>query len=443
MLQLNSLSEDNFERSMPKVAQFLRRTGWFSLLGHHKVALDTYQNMNAILAGGFAKRQTDELRLWRDFNRNGYVTAYSEDLPEEAFEYYTNRTDFESMTVKSFLKQLPGKFFRSQTICNWSYSVFELVYDQMIDFATTFRGERYLGLFVSSAYTDAEFSGGSALELHLLRYLKKLERLRIREDAIILLYSDHGMNHGKQRRFVEGGREDSMPLMMISLPQWFQEKNPKIAQALTSNRNKLTSHYDLHLTLKHIIELNEGTPLYRSLRKCPECQSLFEPVPVNRRCIEAGIPINFCYCDYQNWQSSFVRGPWKEQKKSAANALVEYMNKRLEAVDSGTCRRVTSPKSHHAFMTDNVITIVFKTNLPYRLFEGSVVMLGEGLLNVSKIYDVPRNLYSNDYAMCGHADLKEYCVCSTAAETIATATTTTLAMWSIAFRVVLVFYYWE
>ncbi|XP_062123377.1 uncharacterized protein LOC133836808 [Drosophila sulfurigaster albostrigata] len=87
--------------------------------------------------------------------------------------------------------------------------------------------------------------------------------------------------------------------MFIYLPPWFRAQYPQYAEALEMNRNRLTSNFDIHNTLKHIAELGQppnSPPLPRA-NDCPKCQSLFQPVSRDRECKEAAIPEHYCTCE--------------------------------------------------------------------------------------------------------------------------------------------------
>lgn len=85
--------------------------------------------------------------------------------------------------------------------------------------------------------------------------------------------------------------------MFIWLPTWFKIKYPDIARSLLVNRNRLTSPYDIHMMLKHILELSGRTATLPPAISCPECQSIFNEIPWKRSCQECGIATHWCTCD--------------------------------------------------------------------------------------------------------------------------------------------------
>src|SRR5690349_21274472 len=88
--------------------------------------------------------------------------------------------------------------------------------------------------------------------------------------------------------------------MFIWLPKWFKDDHPDFVESLKVNRNRLTTTFDIHMTLKHILELTGRVGILDQSSGCAKCQSLFREVPWNRSCADAGIEDNYCACsDYK------------------------------------------------------------------------------------------------------------------------------------------------
>lgn len=404
-LQIDSMSHATFNRDMPHVERYMQATGgWFPFKGHHKVDINTYPNTNLIFTGRVPDNTTEENRVWVDFNSNQYITAYAEDMSEEILEIYDGRTDFSSKAMRLFLFGLPSMNHKLYNSCNWYFPVFERLYEQMLDYATTFQGERHLGWFVSTASTHDDVSGGSMLEMPMLRYMKELDRRGVRNESVIFLYADHGLRFGDQREFFEGAREDSMPMLWISVPQWFEKKHPDIWDALKLNRNRLTSHLDLYHTWKHLMVLNGGKPSPPVNIHCETCQSIFMEVPHNRSCSEAGIPFQFCFC---NAHKSLGRLDDLKKKEEAMRAAVEDMNNQLLKFSPGYCGPVRNPFLRSAWEVGNTVIVIFNTSVPLRIFEGTVEKVN-GSFSVFQV----RNILPNDrFVSCGYRETAEFCDC--------------------------------
>lgn len=76
------------------------------------------------------------------------------------------------------------------------------------------------------------------------------------------------------------------------VPKWFRKKYPWATKNLEENARKLTSPFDLHETLRAILnqEFVDSNRIYK------RGISLFQPISGDRMCEDAGIPINYCNC---------------------------------------------------------------------------------------------------------------------------------------------------
>ena len=76
------------------------------------------------------------------------------------------------------------------------------------------------------------------------------------------------------------------------MPDSFQQNHPNEMKQLRLNSRKLTTPFDIHATLKHILNFAEPSrPL-----KLPRGLSLFSHIPVNRSCHDADIEAHWCSC---------------------------------------------------------------------------------------------------------------------------------------------------
>nr|CAD7266708.1 unnamed protein product [Timema shepardi] len=94
LVGLDSMSRSSLIRLMPNTVSHLRHNGWTELKGYNKIGDNTFPNLMAILTGysvkelehlcwpGRKSKMDDCPFLWKDFSRQGYVTAYVEDEPE-------------------------------------------------------------------------------------------------------------------------------------------------------------------------------------------------------------------------------------------------------------------------------------------------------------------------------------------------------------------------
>ncbi|KAH8385595.1 hypothetical protein KR200_002693 [Drosophila serrata] len=319
MFGIDSLSRINIRRTMPKVFKFLSQSGWYELMGYNKIGDNTFPNLLAILAGydpesalvnvcdWHQKGCLDRTPfLWKDFKNASYLTAYAEDetgmntfnyikpgFLEQPTDYYLRpfQKAFESGMDTWKCKECSMRYCIGRRITS-SYA-----YDMARDFARRFVQERPIfGLFWSNSFSHDSFEMPAKMEDYVLQYLLDFEADGVFENSIVIFLSDHGTRWGRITHLPSGFLEERLPSMFIYLPPWFRVQYPEYAQALQVNQNRLSSNYDLHNTLKHIIELGGGSPLPKA-HDCPKCQSLFYPVDELRTCEDAAIPNHYCTCE--------------------------------------------------------------------------------------------------------------------------------------------------
>ncbi|KAH8294829.1 hypothetical protein KR018_003500 [Drosophila ironensis] len=320
MFGIDCLSRINLRRTMPKVYTFLTGSGWFEMQGYNKIGDNTFPNLMAILTGYDPESARNEVCdwkesgcfdhtpfIWKDFGNASYLTAYAEDECGIAtFNYLKpgfveQPTDYYGRPFhKAFESGLPTWKCADCTMkyCIGRRITSSYVYDMAKEFARRYVAERPIwGLFWSNSFSHDSYSMPSKMEDYVLEYLLDFMADGVFEESIMIFLSDHGSRYGKLMSLPSGFLEERLPAMFIYLPAWFRQQYPEYASALKLNQNRLTSNYDLHNTLKHIIELGspEAPPLPRA-HSCPKCQSLFMLMDQQRTCKDAGIPEHYCTC---------------------------------------------------------------------------------------------------------------------------------------------------
>lgn len=241
--------------------------------------------------------------VWQDFREAGYVTAYGEDEASiSTFNYH--KTGFLKPPTDFYMRpymlaaehNLHVRHKHSLTFCLGFKHSADHIYDYALDFATTYKNDASFGLFWTNTFSHNDISDPSSMDSKMQNYLVELERREILNNSMVVFFSDHGLRFGPVRKLVTGWLEERLPFIFIWLPDWFREENPDIVQALKMNRNRLTNPYDLHMTLKHILELSGRRKDMPVATSCPECQSLFKEMPWNRSCDDSAIAAHWCTC---------------------------------------------------------------------------------------------------------------------------------------------------
>ena len=137
------------------------------------------------------------------------------------------------------------------------------------------------------------------------------------------MFGDHGARWGggSFRSTKQGRLEEYNPFYSIVLPPEFKYKYRELYENMRANTEALTSHFDVHWTLKHILS-------YPKIEEKPNYgQSLFTKInPAKRTCEQAGIPSKYCFC-LKTEKISIET----DQAKTIAQKAIDYMNSKLAA----------------------------------------------------------------------------------------------------------------
>ncbi|XP_058064079.1 uncharacterized protein LOC131213856 isoform X1 [Anopheles bellator] len=438
MIGIDSISRLNLIRAMPHTAQHLYNTGWFELKGYNKIDDNTYPNLMAILTGYNNSlaysvcnpRKVGQLEecpfLWKYFADSGYATAYAEDEASiNTFNYHkygfvAQPTDHYFRPVAlAAEKNLSKKIKNSLTFCLGYQNYADYIYQYALDFATQYRTEPYFGLFWTNTFSHNDISDPSSMDLRMKYYLEQLDERGILNSSMVVFFSDHGLRFGPVRMLLTGWLEERLPFNFIWLPEWFREEHPEIVQALKINRNRLTNPYDLHATLKHVLELSGRIDNLPGPLSCPNCQSIFTEVPWNRSCEETAIESHWCTC--ANFKPIDKHSAMVQR---AIAFVIDYVN-----VDLDRHRNSTTSNYACAKLTLGAITLAKMARQPKgKLAYNDYLLIFEGKPGGGKFESTVRHHLGrdefeitgsisrlNEYASqseCMHVDyLRKYCYC--------------------------------
>ena len=135
--------------------------------------------------------------------------------------------------------------------------------------------------------------------------------------TILILMADHGARFSGLRKTQQGRLEERMPYLGIHFPPGFKAAYPSQVEQLRRNRKRLTTNFDLHETLRDLLD----NTVVRDSRTRGRGISLFKPVPESRSCEQAAIEPHYCPC--LNWEDVSHN---QELKESTTAAVVDFMN---------------------------------------------------------------------------------------------------------------------
>lgn len=372
--------------------------------------------------------------LWNDFRKLGYVTAYAEDETSiSTFNYlkmgFTKQpTDY---YLRPFLmaaeKKLPIKTKSGLTYCIGYKHSADYIMDYALELGIRYKNDPYFGFFWMNTFSHNAISDCSSMDERIVDYFKKFSENGILNRSIIIFISDHGMRFGPTRILESGYYEERLPLAFLWLPPWLKNSHPEFVNSLNINKNRLTNPYDMHMTLKNILELSGRIENLSLAEDCPNCQTLFKSVPESRSCQDISIADHWCTClPFQSIHkdSAIVR--------RIANYSIDFINNYLNEFENGTIAKLCAKLHLHKIkLANRAITTISnnkkKTKI-YNIIETyHIIMIakpGDGLFESSVRhypYDNNKlemtgsisrlNMYAKDSKCLEDGGAKKYCHC--------------------------------
>uniref|UniRef100_A0A1A9X099 Sulfatase N-terminal domain-containing protein n=1 Tax=Glossina brevipalpis TaxID=37001 RepID=A0A1A9X099_9MUSC len=193
-------------------------------------------------------------------------------------------------------KSLSGNKKAGLRYCVGNRQYGEYVYDMALQFSTRFQYESHFGLFWANSFSHNDYSVPATMDAIILKYLKEMETLGIFDNTIVFFLSDHGARWGELLKLSEGFLEERLPTFFISIPKWFHNTYPELIRNLQTNCQRLTTPYDIYMTMQHLLEIGDQNFDIKPATGCALCQSLFQEIPEDRTCFDARIPEKWCTC---------------------------------------------------------------------------------------------------------------------------------------------------
>ncbi|XP_021001443.2 uncharacterized protein [Parasteatoda tepidariorum] len=409
---IDSISKLNFIRYFKKTFQILKSEFQpIELNGFVKVADNTYPNLIAFLTGrhrSYYKFKERKFRyyddvdfIWKRFADNGYRTLFSEDAPSMG-TFVLNRRGFRHPPTdyysRPFSVAVETLNLRHKTHCIGDRLEMEVYFDYLINFVSTMKNRLiFTFTFIARLTHDIlKYAGYADKPSHEL--IVSLNETGVLNRSLLIFFSDHGIRFGGIRRTYIGQIEERMPFMFLLFPDWFLKKFPTYAKNLHINENRLTTPYDIHATLLHLLNLDEEQ--FHTMHG----QSLLSEIRAERTCSDAMITKHWCTCQFYS-----ILSKHDSNVRSAALLVVRKINQLLTPF-MRYCVPLRLSKildARIALQTDYLITLqvnpsgaIFEATLQKRTFH--FIIQDE----VSRI-----NRYANQSKCVEDAIIKKYCFC--------------------------------
>lgn len=356
LVGIDSTSRNNLIRTMPRVYNFVKeKLNGLVYDGFVKIAGYTLGNIGVLLRGELVQNWKDFEKkpyldvyryIFQDFADNGYATMIMED------DTYTSM--FKS-SVRGFKKQptlhfgLPiataghKGFLKKETICFGQKSTVKMLTDYTLQFIDTYKDQPWWSHTHQTMWSHGSLSGISAIEDDYLSFFEKIHEKNIMKNTLLIFHSDHGNRFGDFRRTYNGRVEEHLPFMIVIPPKHLIDNYPELYKNMQANVDKLTTFFDLHKTLFHLLNFYDER-IKEKLKK-KKGISWLHPVPENRTCDSAPMRSTDCIC------KKLVKVSIDAQiVQQSVKISVDHMNGIIDKKNmKKKCEKLKLKKIHSAF----------------------------------------------------------------------------------------------
>ncbi|KAH7952682.1 hypothetical protein HPB49_000410 [Dermacentor silvarum] len=255
MVGVDSISNLNFERHMPRTKTFLKDVlGAVQLHGYTKIGDNTFPNIVALLTGHFLEYYWNESLsrftfdgldfVWKDFAKRGYRSLFAEDAPSIATFNYLKH-GFAKPPADYYLRPLclatENSAVRSKAgrHCWGSKMEMEVVFDYLADFVEACQSRPHFGFAFVARLTHDSLNNAGYADAPSVRLLERLYGSGALKNTLLVFFSDHGLRFGPIRSTFVGKLEERMPIMFLAFPEAFAQQYPA-ATVATANEHSAT-----------------------------------------------------------------------------------------------------------------------------------------------------------------------------------------------------------
>lgn len=239
----------------------------------------------------------NDLMIWSQFKNRGYVTAYGEDNLNSS-DTFSRYNGFKIPPTDHYLRPmfLTGERKTGNIVCTKKKPSALHLLDYAHQFATTYKNEKFFGVFLINSYSHNSNSIPTLLQQHLIDFFEKLRNVGVLNNTIVFFFSDHGIRFGSMKIPVQSYYDERLPMLFMQIPHSFRKRFKTKYRNLYLNQYRLTTHYDLHSTMWDILKLSNTSIHIIPPEACPQCSSLFEEKSKNRSCQDMNVDAKWCSC---------------------------------------------------------------------------------------------------------------------------------------------------
>ncbi|XP_050306876.1 uncharacterized protein LOC126743706 isoform X2 [Anthonomus grandis grandis] len=442
IIGLDAISRVNLHRQLPLTTRLLKAMGAIELLGYNKVADNTFPNLIPVFTGLFEKELVDSCYpnqqthfdtcpfIWHNYSKQSYVTGLGEDCAwiglfnyqKVGFRKQTSDYYYTTFSRQAELNIGSNKDFNCEQ-CVGGRRSYKLIVEYIKKFTMRMNLSKtpYFGFFWGNSLSHDYLNRPSMGDPDYHQLFKELNETGSLNNTVLIFMSDHGIRWGDIRKTYQGQMEERLPFVIMKFPEWFKQTYPAAVGNFIKNTRRLTTPFDLHETLKQLLDVDQLLNVRKIMNEKSRGYSLFDEIPKQRTCEDAEIVSHWCTC-----QQSVAIETDNKIVVSAAKFAVDHINSQLKGY--GDCAildlanitqaRVLTYDAEHITSKESVkdYTITLNTTPGDAIFEVTVRQK-EGTGNVapgnfSVTGSISRlNLYGKQSYCITDFHLKLYCYC--------------------------------
>lgn len=350
---LDSMSRINFIRKLPKFYKTLTEKLDGTVMEGFNVVGDGTPWAVIPMTTGHFQTELPEARkrfnnatyiddwpfIFNDYREAGYATSYVEEQP--LFSAFTYKLKgFKKPPVDHYLRTMllvaekRKNEHKPYCLGDTPKSLVWLKYWRELRNLYDQKNRSTFSFLFSSETSHDDYNLVQVMDDHLSLEFESLQRASYLNNTIVLVMGDHGRRFGPVRQTQSGKLEEKLPFLAVITPPSFKEKFPKSYANLKTNSDRLVTVFDLHATLKRILDFRfDGGVGDVGQREI----SLFDEIPENRTCDDAQIKPHFCSC--LKWTD--IDDPGNDAVVRNATDIVINRFNEMNAEAKGLCAQLT------------------------------------------------------------------------------------------------------
>ncbi|EYB92240.1 hypothetical protein Y032_0196g1532 [Ancylostoma ceylanicum] len=294
VLVFDSVSANQFRRTMPQTMKFLVDNHFFTMNMYNEMTDDSNANILTILGGGRDPAETQTF-LWDAMKERQCMTYLSEEVGD-----FPPILGNMSLDVEHDLR--PFYAFSRETTdghCTRDGRVASHEYLENWKNALLHSKERcHFSMHYMRTLTRDNPEYLSLLDLELRESLETLKANGLFEDTVFALVSGRGNPLRVKDQLFTARVEERSPLFSIKLPEKYLRKHFMERSNIGVNANRLTNTREVGLTLMDVALTSPSSEHHeQELEQIGNSSSLLRVVnEVYRSCDDAAIPPHLCLC---------------------------------------------------------------------------------------------------------------------------------------------------